>query len=162
MVPRQSCSALLFALLAALPAAAQGPYPYEVVAEPNVLTSTQNSAGNSGLYVTVQFKIVNRADGTLATNVAKDEIVVEEDHRRVADLEIYQPRALDPLTVVLVLDTSGSMAAEHKLEEAKRAARLFLDTLHDRVNVGLILFDHQLRVIEPPARDPRDYQAHRD
>jgi VWFA-related protein len=154
--------AALFILLTALPAAAQGPFQYKIVTEPNVLTAAQNSAGKAGLYITVQFKIVSLAEGTLANNVDKDEIVVEEDHRRVTDLEIYQPRALDPLTVVMALDISGSMAAERKLEEAKRAARLFLDTLHDRVNVGLILFDHQLRVIEAPAKDPKDYRAHRD
>jgi len=153
--------ACLSSVLAVLPAAAQGPFQYKIITEPSVLTAPHNSAGKTGLYVTVQFKIVNLADGALA-NVVKDEIVVEEDHRRVSDLEIYQPRALDPLTVVLVLDTSGSMAAEHKLEEAKRAARLFLDKLHDKVNVGLILFDHQLRVVQAPANDPKSYRAHRD
>lgn len=154
--------ALLLALLAADPAQAQSPHTYKILTEGRVHTSPHDSKGKSGLFVTVQFKIVNLTDGQLAGAIGKEEIVVEEDHRRVTDLEIYQPRALDPLTVVLALDTSGSMAADRKLEEAKRAARLFLDTLHDKVNVGLILFDHQLRVVEPPARDPKDYAAHRD
>jgi VWFA-related protein len=164
------CEAALISLLFSFSnlASAQDQFQYKIVTEGDdsapgkVLISSRNSAGKPGLYVTVQFKIVNLVDGRLANNIDKEEIVVEEDHRRVTDVEIYQPRARDPLTVVMVLDTSGSMTAEHKLDEAKEAARLFLKTLHDQVNVGLILFDHELRVVEPPAADPKDYAAHRD
>lgn len=116
--------------------------------------TTRDHRGQPGLFVTVQFTIKRAADGQLATDVAKDEIVVEEDKRRVTDLDIQQPGALEPLTVVLALDTSGSMDADNKLPEAKAAARLLLDTLNERVDCGLILFDHRLHVVVPPLREP--------
>lgn len=164
-------TAVLILFLSALPVTAQSPGPvlYQIVKEGGkdgkVLVTTRDRNGQPTLYVTVQFRIESAKDGQVATNVGKDEILVEEDKRRVTDLEIYQPRALDPLTVVLVLDTSGSMTQGNKLEEAKQAARLFLDTLHEKVDCGLILFDHRLRVVQPPLlepqRDPKRLAEHR-
>jgi VWFA-related protein len=125
---------------------------YQVDKEGQART-TRDHRGQPGLYVTVQFTIKRAADGQLATDVAKDEIVVEEDGRRVTDLELQLPGALEPLTIVLALDTSGSMDADNKMSEAKAAARLLLETLNERVDCGLILFDHRLHVVVPPVRD---------
>jgi VWFA-related protein len=150
-------------LLATLPVAAQntGPqYKIELNQQSRVLKTTRERGGKQALFVTVQFKI-KRPDGELATDVNKDEIVVEEDGRRVAELEIHQPSALEVLTTVLALDTSGSMADHGKIEEAKRAARLFLDRLNPKSDCGLILFDHEMRTVEPPVRDLERTAAHR-
>src|SRR5271155_4824938 len=145
-------TAFVLLLVAAIPADAQQPGAsvYTIKKEGQTHAATRDQDGKRALYVTVQFTIQRSADGSLAADVAKDEIAVEEDGQRVADLEIYQPRALDPLTAVLALDTSGSMNADNKLPEAKQAARLFLDTVHDRVECGLILFDHRLLTVERP------------
>ncbi|MBY0521996.1 MAG: VWA domain-containing protein [Gemmataceae bacterium] len=156
--------ALLSLLLTTFPAVAQTSAPalYKIVKEEDrVQRSDRDRNGRLGLFITVQFKIVQIADDKAVTNVGKDEIIVEEDHRRVTDLEIFQPRSPDPLTVVLVLDVSGSMAKDNKLAEAKDAARLFLDTLHEKTDCGLILFDHRILVEEPPIRDPQRHVAHR-
>jgi VWFA-related protein len=112
--------------------------------------STRDRQGRPSLYLTVQFKIT-QANGQLATDVAKDEIIVEEDGRRITELEIHQPKAVDPLSVVLALDISGSMANQGKMAAAKQSARLFLDALQGNTDCGLILFDHELRVTEPLA-----------
>jgi len=163
MSPRTSSFlALIGLLLAVAPGAAQDKIVYKIVTEGRVQQSTRDLKGQPKLYITVQFRIEHAGDGKPALDVAKEEIVVEEDNRRVKDLEIYHPRAADPLTVVLVLDSSGSMAKDRKLDDAKAAARLFLDTLHAKVNCGLILFDHRMLETEPPASDPDDYANHRD
>ena len=99
-------------------------------------------------------------DGPLAEDVNKDEIVVQEDGQPVTDLEIFQPKA-QGLTAVLAMDISGSMESHNKIVEARKAANLFLDKLDPRSDSGLILFDHLLRVKEPPGRDPSQFAAHR-
>jgi VWFA-related protein len=121
--------------------------------------------GKQGLWVTVQFKLWRvRPDGTageVATDVPRDEIAVTEDGRPVANLEVLQPRA-QRLTTVLALDISGSMESRGKMEQARKAAHTFLDNLDPRANAGLILFDHKIRVVEEPARDPRQLPEHRN
>ena len=90
----------------------------------------------------------------------KEEILVEEDGEKVAGLQIFPPRA-QKLTVVLAMDISGSMARGKKMEEAKQAALAFLQQLDDRADIGLILFDHLVRIAEAPVRDPADGAAER-
>ena len=113
------------------------------------------------LYVTVEFKITEAADDRLATDVKKEEIVVEEDGQRVNELTIHQPKAADPLTAVLVLDVSGSMSDGGKIDAAKRAAELFLDTLHPGADCGLVLFDHRIKEAVPPAGKQDRLASHR-
>src|SRR5262249_5621202 len=112
---------------------------YKIEKEGRVLQTTRNGQ----LHLTVQFKIT-RPHGDLALDVRKDEIVIEEDGQRVTAVEIQQPSVLDAVTAVLALDVSGSMAERDKIEQAKQAARTFLDRLHDQADCGLILFDHRL------------------
>jgi VWFA-related protein len=120
-----------------------------------------NAQGRSTLYVTVQFKIVG-PDGQLADDVNPDEIVVEEDGRRVTGVQVQAPSALQALTTMLAIDISGSMAEHGKMEEAKQAALRFLDRLHGRADCGLILFDHLLRVRQAPAGEPQRFLSQRD
>src|SRR5581483_4777700 len=106
--------------------------------------------GNSTLYVTIQFMITT-ADGKTVFDIPPDEIVVKENDQIVKDLEIHTPKALEPLTTMLAIDISGSMADHHKMDEAKQAARVFLDRLDSKSQCGLVLFDHQLRDEERPS-----------
>jgi VWFA-related protein len=108
-------------------------------------------------FVTVDFRLRRLQDKVLITDIPKDEIVVEEDGVRVAELDIAPPRA-QKLTVVLAMDISGSMARHGKMEAARQAALLFLDKLDSRAGAGLITFDHQIRVAEKPGNAP----DHRD
>jgi VWFA-related protein len=120
-----------------------------------------------GQYVTVHFKVLRKDTGAVATDISKEEIVVEEDGKRVAVLEILQPR-VERLTTVLAMDISGSMESRtqqgeggRKIDEAKAAGRTFLDSLQDRADTGLILFDHLMRVKEPPGENPAGFAKHR-
>src|SRR5947209_6092484 len=132
------CVPAVFALfLTAAPAPGQAAYKI-FVKELHIDQGLHPHDGKPALLVKVQFKIERLADGQVATDVQKDEIIVEEDRRRVTELDIFQPRSADPLTVVLVLDTSGSMSKDRKLDEAREAARVFFQTLHPNVDCGLI------------------------
>jgi VWFA-related protein len=110
--------------------------------------------------VSLQFQIKRVRDNAVVTSVPKEEILVEEDGEKVARLEIHQPRA-QKLTTVLVIDVSGSMERKGKIDAAKQAALAFLDRMDERADVGLILFDHEIKVAEPPVRDPAQFAAHR-
>jgi VWFA-related protein len=134
----------------------------------SVFASFREVRGSQGLYVTVQFKVLRSDNGVVATDINKEDIVIEEDGRRVADLEIFQPKA-EKLTTVLAMDISGSMesrgqgenAGRRKIDDAKQAARTFLDSLHEKADTGLILFDHEMRSQEKPGTDPARFPEHR-
>jgi VWFA-related protein len=165
--------ALTTLLLAVVPGAAQNGedlrYKVEIDKdehnENKVFASFREHKGKQALYVTVQFKVVRAADGSLATDVDSDDLIIREDGRKVEELEIFAPRAA--LTTVLAMDISGSMentsgdSGIKKIDEARKAAGIFLDHLSPKSETGLILFDHLMRVKEAPLRDPSRYAEHR-
>jgi VWFA-related protein len=143
-------------------ASAQGPKPRYHIEKDQVqqdghsqdrllVTRRADAQGKPTLYVTMQFKIIR--DGQATNDVLPNEIRVFEDQRPVTNLEIHTPAALEPLTTVLAIDISGSMAEHGKMDAAKQAARVFLERLDPRSPCGLILFDHKLRVQERPTAD---------
>jgi VWFA-related protein len=149
---------LLTAAPLAVAQSAGGP-EYHIDLDSKVVTSHEKD-GKNGLYVTVQFKVRHGKDGPIAVDVNKDEIVVEEDGQPVAEREIFQPRT-QGLTTVLAMDVSGSMESHNKIIEARKAANTLLDKLDAKADSGLILFDHLLRLKEPPGSDPSRFADHR-
>ncbi|MFO0877936.1 MAG: VWA domain-containing protein [Gemmataceae bacterium] len=127
----------------------------------SVFSTLREKDGRNSRLVSFQMRIRRLSDNAIATDVTPDEILVEEDGQKVAKLEILAPRS-EKLTLILALDISGSMARAGKLEEARRAALTFLDRLDPRAGVGLILFDHLIRVAEPPSTDPAQLPQQRD
>src|SRR5437588_5783631 len=115
-----------------------------------VYVARRTQEGRSTLFVTVQFRITR--DSQPAFDIQKNEIVVKENGQPVPNPEILPPN-LDLLTTVLAIDISGSMTEHGKMNEAKQAARAFLDQLKEPSKSGLILFDHKLRVKERPTAD---------
>ncbi len=80
----------------------------------------------------------------------------------IADSQDDTPRR----TVMLVLDSSGSMAEDDKLATAQTAALAYLDGLPDDVEAGLLAFADEAEVIVAPttnrrrvARAVRDLEA---
>jgi Mg-chelatase subunit ChlD len=155
--------------LAAIPSLAQMPsgslYSIDIDKDSVFRVSREDETGLKALFVTLQFKIhklnPDGGEGALTTEVPQEFIVVKENGRVVDKRKITQPKT-QALTTVLALDISGSMAKDNKMEQAKQAALLFLDKLDSGANTGLILFDHELRRKESPARDKSQYAAHRD
>lgn len=64
---------------------------------------------------------------------------------------VQQPVALDQM-VVLVADASGSMA-DGRIEDARRAAEVYLDALPQAVSVGLVTFSDEVRSVVSPGAD---------
>src|SRR3954451_21264818 len=56
-----------------------------------------------------------------------------------------------PANVLLVVDVSGSMAEEHKLEQAKRGLQLFLREVAPQDHVGLTAFSSDIQPLVPIA-----------
>jgi Ca-activated chloride channel family protein len=67
---------------------------------------------------------------------------------------------IERASIVLVTDVSGSMTSTdvkpNRLVAAKRAARSFLDTVPERVNVGLVAFNQTARVLQSPTTDRQE------
>jgi Ca-activated chloride channel family protein len=81
-----------------------------------------------------------------------------------------EPRVLDrirrtwradrkPANVLLVFDTSGSMAEEDRLARAKDGLEAFLREAGQNDRIGLVAFSDQVRVLEPVARPLRENRA---
>ena len=88
---------------------------------------------------------------------AGDRAVVYEDRHKVQEVVLGTTRAQD-LTIMLALDVSGSMARNSKrgvskMQEAQEAARNFLGRLTPKTGAGLILFDHEIQLAQPPGYD---------
>jgi len=153
-------------LVAALPrvAADDKSAEYRIDIQDKVQLSDHDPRGKKPgkLWVTVNFKVKRAVDGTVVTSLPKTQFEVEENNEKIADFDLYQPTATSELTTVLAMDISGSMASGHRIEESKAAAKLFLNLLQSKADTGLILFDHELRVKEPPIGDPTRYREHRD
>jgi Ca-activated chloride channel homolog len=79
----------------------------------------------------------------LALAVARPEITVAVPDERAS--------------IVLVTDSSGSMQATDvppsRLVAAREAGLRFLDDIPDAVRVGVVVFDHEVRSMEPPSPD---------
>jgi len=59
----------------------------------------------------------------------------------------------NPLTTMLVMDISGSMNANHKLEAAKDAARAYVRQMRPNDRVGLLTFNTSLKLAQPITSD---------
>ncbi len=144
-----------------LPTEAPAQTEYRVEIDPaSVFSAVRPHKGQNARFVSLQFQLKRTGDQVSVTDVPRENIVVEEDGQPVANLQLFPPRSRK-LTVVLALDISGSMARAGKIDEAKQAALAFLDRLDARADVGLILFDHLLRVVVAPARNPANLPAHK-
>jgi Ca-activated chloride channel family protein len=79
----------------------------------------------------------------LAVGLARPEVSVSQERENA--------------TVVLVIDSSGSMLADDvtptRLEAAQRAVRTFLEQIPEQFRVGMVTFAAEPQVIAPPTTD---------
>jgi Ca-activated chloride channel homolog len=70
---------------------------------------------------------------------------------------------IERASIVLTTDVSGSMTAvdvkPNRLVAAKRAARSFIGRVPARVNVGIVAFNQQSRVLQSPTTDRQEANA---
>jgi VWFA-related protein len=156
---RISSALLLFAV--PLPAQQPGPsHRYQIELEQD--RRVQLLPHKDKLLVQLHFRIKRLADGALVNNLAKGDFAVREDGQPVQVLELQQPAGTEPLAAILAMDISGSMANSGKMEQAQRAAGVFLDKLPESSDFGLILFDHEMRVKRGLGGKPERMREHRE
>ena len=89
-------------------------------------------------------------DGLPITDLDQQDFrVYENGHQQNIDSSSALETSHTPLNVMLVLDTSLSMADGGKLEQAKQAAMSFVSQMRPIDRVGLIQFDSQLTLVSP-------------
>jgi VWFA-related protein len=144
---------LLAVSVLSAPAGAQpgGKSPYTVDFDQNDVRMPEKSKdGQDGVYVRVKFTISLNGENT--KSVADEyKLRIEENGKRVA--EVDPPRSTTvstDLSVILAIDTSGSMKEHNRMTMARTAAETFLSKLPAAADCGLVLFDHEIRETLPP------------
>ncbi len=151
----------LLLLLATLPALGQGPsgVPYRIAFDSDrdvTMEDKDPKTGKEGLFITVRFTITLEGAGDEAPGTDY-RIVIEEDGHAVREEDVPRPTPSDDLSIMLAIDTSGSMKEHGRMAQARAAAGLFLTKLPRKADCGLILFDHEMRQpVLPPIlkREP--------
>lgn len=134
---------LLFFLAASQPLFSQPQRAEILINQIDILPS-----GHTRLYLSI---LGSSHDPVLG--LAQDAFQIFEDERPVA---VFQAARLEPdeaINLMLVLDTSGSMAQENRIEQLRSAARLFLGTLAANDQCAIIGFDDEIRVLNDFSHD---------
>jgi Ca-activated chloride channel family protein len=99
--------------------------------------------------VTLSVSVTDARDH-LVTGLGPGDFVVSENGRPQA-IRFFASAEV-PLDVVLLIDTSASMA--DKLESSRQAARRFLGSLGPSDRAALVEFNTQVRILQPFTSDP--------
>jgi Ca-activated chloride channel family protein len=102
-------------------------------------------------WVTAYVSVTDAQGAPVAIDPARLEIV--EDGQGIEPERIEGLGPVESLSAMLVFDVSGSMNQGGKLEEAKRAARAFIEMMRPTDRVGLIAFDVEVHRIAPLTSD---------
>jgi tight adherence protein B len=88
------------------------------------------------------------------TSIDPDSVTVTLDGEPVDATVVPVTEAATPprRTVMLALDTSGSMADDGKIEAARDAATSFVNQLPDEVFAGVVAFANEAEVVVAPTR----------
>jgi len=88
-------------------------------------------------------------DGNLITDLSRDDFEVFENDRKQNLIDFY--REDRPITMAILLDTSGSM--QEKIKEVHRAAGAFVETLREEDRSLIIDFDDKVFLIQDLTSD---------
>ncbi|MCA1565901.1 MAG: VWA domain-containing protein [Acidobacteria bacterium] len=116
----------------------------------------------SGLWIGAGLLLLKRGSRRVGTDyrrgVAERVYVVGQEIE--VDLRLVAPanmQLMDDHDVLLIIDHSGSMGSGpgSPLREAVRAAENFIRRLPDNVQIGVMGFDHEARLLSPLTNKPR-------
>jgi len=89
--------------------------------------------------------------GRLISNLSKDDFIVEEDGKRQEVLKFSKESEL-PLTLALLMDTSGSVS--EVLPEEKATATSFINAILTRRDLAMVIkFDHFAKIVQDFTED---------
>jgi Mg-chelatase subunit ChlD len=153
---KYACLLLPLFVLAVVQATAQpnkAKNPYKVEFDPaKDIEQLAQYEGKKGIFIKVQFSIT--FDGANADKMEGDyKIAIKENGKLVSEVALPRPVLSEAISVVLAMDTSGSMKEHGRMEQARGASKVFLDKLPAQSDCGLILFDHEIRAKLPIVFD---------
>ncbi|MSQ93762.1 MAG: VWA domain-containing protein [Gemmataceae bacterium] len=128
--------------------------PYQLDFDPSKDVEQLNKLpdGREGIYVKVRFGIT--LDGAKVDKLEGEyKIRLEEDGNFIKEYDVPRPVASQAMSVMLTLDTSGSMREHDRMNQARIASDVFLKKLPGPTDCGLILFDHEIRDTLAPIFD---------
>ena len=97
--------------------------------------------------VTVYISVTDA--GGEPVEVSPSQIILEEDGQRITPDMIESSGDVGALTTLLVMDVSGSMNSNNKLDAAKVSARAFVDQARPSDSIGLLAFNTKVDYIQP-------------
>jgi VWFA-related protein len=144
------------ALLLALPAVAQpdkkSPYKIEFN-ESDVEQRDRSKEGKEGIYIVVRFGVSSEGKDA-SVNEGDWKIVIDENGKHAAVVPLPEIKTVSAdLSLMLSIDTSGSMKEHNRMTMSRQAAETFLGKLPAKAECGLVLFDHEIRDAVPPTAD---------
>jgi VWFA-related protein len=154
-IMRRLLLCLAFALVLAVPVLAQSDTrpPYKIDFNGEVERRDRNKSGKEGIYLVVRFGI-ELADKNVGANEGDWQIIIEENNKTAKVVPLPQIRTVTAgLSVIMTIDTSGSMKEHNRMAMAREAAHTFLGNLPTEADCGLVLFDHEVRDRVQPIRN---------
>ena len=104
--------------------------------------------------VIVRFS-ANMSDGLPVTDIKADHLQVWENNAAQQQVDFFSLRETSPeLWVALVVDVSGSMADDGKLDRAKEAAKAFTSRLRAKDRTAIVTFSDKVILHQQPTGDP--------
>jgi len=146
-------------LFAAVPARGQkaASVPYQIDFDPQHNVEQLDRYDNKdGLFLSVRFTITLKGKEVEESSNAPDKtykLRIEEDGKFVKSVELPKPQPSEDLAVVLAMDISGRMKIHGGMEQARRAAGVFFNSLPAKADCGLILFNHKVVSTLPLTKD---------
>lgn len=142
-----ACSAVALLVFFAMPQQVQQPAPSQVNGSADVpIFRVETRLINVPVNVTDEH-------GAAVSNLQQSDFVLREDGK-LQKIALFEREAATPLSIVMAVDTSGSVLSQMKTE--KEAAKQFArDLLRDQDEMGLIAFSDESEELVSFTNDPR-------
>ena len=123
------------------------------------ITSIEISQVDNSAYpfVTVYVRVLD-ASGARVDGLSQENFIITEDGKSV-DITAFSGVNYEPIRTLLVIDKSGSMDAEGKMEGAKTAAYTFIEQMREQDQAAIIAFDNGVNLIQDFTSDKIALQA---
>lgn len=141
----------LFLLLVVLAVAASWPSTataQETKVAPGGIQAHITQVDNSQFPNVTVYVSVTDANGE-PVEVSPSQIILQEDGQRITPGMIHSSGDIGTLTTMLVIDVSGSMNSNNKLDSAKSAAQAYVRQARPSDLIGLMTFNTEIEYVQP-------------
>lgn len=103
--------------------------------------------------VTVYVSVVNENGEPVGVDPATIQVIENEQVMQPTEIRGGGESQTNPITTMLVMDISGSMDKNGKLDAAKEAAKTYVSQMRPGDQAGLMTYDTQVYVVQPITSD---------